>query len=86
MKKENQVLAIKRKDGVIFTVGDKFTYKNEGATIVRGKRSRRRMRVSGFEKHDMGWYVLYMPQYGDGKIEKENAWRACDLERAILIK
>lgn len=84
-KKENQVIAIKRADGKIFKVGDKVTYKNAGRSLVKGKVSRRKDRISGFEKHENGWYVLYMPQYCTGKIEKKDPWRMCDISSAIKL-
>lgn len=86
MKKENQVIAIKRADGKVFKVGDKVTYKNAGRSIVKGKVSRRKDRICGFERHDKGWYILYFPQYHTGKIEKKDAWRMCQIESAIHIK
>ncbi len=85
MKKEDKVYSLKRADGKIFSIGDKFTYPNEGVTLVKGKPRKTKMRISGFEKHDKGWYVLYMPTYSNGVKEKVNAWRACDLKSAILI-
>ncbi len=85
-KEEHLVFSIKRKDGVLFKIGDKFTYKNNtGKLIVNGKVSKRKMKICGFEKHDTGWYVLYFPQYSNGVIEKVNPWRACDIKSAILI-
>lgn len=84
MSKED-VLAIKRTDGKVFRVGDKFTYKNAGRPIVNNKISNRKMKICGFEQHEKGWYVLYLPQYSNGVIEKTNPWRACDLNSAIKI-
>ena len=84
---EHLVFAIKRADGKIFKVGDKFTYKgNTAKLIVNGKVSKRKMKICGFEQHDKGWYVLYYPQYHNGVIEKENGWRACDISSAIVIE
>lgn len=85
-KDVDSVFAIKRKDGKVFKVGDKFTYKNNtGKAIVNGKVSKRKIKICGFEKHDEGWYVLYFPEYSNGVIEKENGWRACDIKSAILL-
>jgi len=86
MTKQNQVFAIKRVDGKIFKVGDKFNWKgNYGMLMVKGGKSTKKMRISGFEQHDKGWYVLYMPTYSNGVVEKNNAWRACQIESAILL-
>lgn len=85
-KIDKSIFALKRKDGKVFKIGDKFHYGGTSKTIVKGKISRRKMRICGFEKHERGWYVLYFPQYNNGVIEKINPWRACDLNRAILIK
>ncbi len=79
------IFAVKREDKKVFTIGDKFTYKNCGRPIVNGRKSSRKMKICGFEKHEKGWYVLYFPQYSNGKIETKDPWRACDLKSAILI-
>lgn len=85
MKDETKVFALKRKDGKVFKIGDKFTYKNQGKFIVNDKPSKAKTKICGFEKHEKGWYVLFMPLYSNGKKEKVNPWRACDLKSAILI-
>jgi hypothetical protein len=86
-EKKPIIFAVKRSDGKVFSIGDKFTYKGEGTPIVLGKPSRKRMRISGFEANEKGsYYVLYFPTYSNGKVEKKEPWRACDLESAILIK
>lgn len=91
MKDRDQTIyALRNSKGKVFTIGDKFTTPQtlKSKDIVLGKVSRRKMRISGFEAHGKGWYVLYMPQYSNGVIEKnpKKAWRCCDLEEAILIK
>ena len=87
MTKQDIILSIKRKDGKIFKVGDKFHYGDKNTVwIVKGRKSTRKMRIAGFEKHDKGWYVLYFPQYANGKIEKVKPWRACDLKDAVIIQ
>jgi hypothetical protein len=83
---EDKIYSIKRADGKMFTVGDKFTYPHAGTTIVKGKPKKSKDRIFGFEKHDKGWYVLYMPVYSDGKKEKVRPWRACNLKSAIKLK
>lgn len=96
MKDRDQTIyAVKNSKGEVFTIGDEFTtavdIRCPGKTVYfkNGKRmvSKRKTRISGFEIHDKGWYVLYFPQYSDGRIEKDpkKAWRYCDLESAIKI-
>ena len=81
------IFSVRREDGKVFSVGDKFTWEgNTGKTIVNDRVSRRKMKICGFEKHEKGWYVLYFQQYSNGVIEKVNPWRACDLKYAIIIK
>lgn len=77
---ETRVHAMKRKDGKIVTVGDEVKLNYSSYAIVRGKRSRRKNRVCGFEKHSKGYYILYFPQYSNGSIEKKNPWRIADLD------
>lgn len=92
--RDSTIHAVKNSKGKVFTIGDKFTtaseLKSKTIICVKGKEmvSKRKMTIVGFEAHDKGWYVLYMPQYyKDGKIEKDikKAWRHCDLESAIKI-
>lgn len=79
---------IKRTDGEVFSIGDEFTTAHEGTSIVNGKPSNRKMRICGFEinKEHRAIYVLFMPQYSNGKIETKNPWRACRINEAIHIK
>lgn len=94
--RDSTIHALKNSKGKIFSVGDRFTTKGElksksKTIILVGKKevvSKRKIRIYGFEAHENGWYILYMPQYYNGKIEKNpsKAWRMCDLESAVLIK
>jgi hypothetical protein len=86
-----KIHSIKRADGKVFSVGDKFTTPTGrfARSIVLGKLSRRKNKICGFEvdKEDSSKiYVLYMPQYSNGVIEKKNPWRACVLDEAIHLK
>lgn len=86
---DTSIYALKNSKGKVFTIGDKFTFKgSKGKPIVNGKISKRKDRIIGFEKYNDGWYVLYLPQYSNGRIENDiqNACRMCDLESAIIIK
>lgn len=87
--RDSTIHALKNSKGKVFTIGDAFTFKgSSGKTLVNGRISNRKNRISGFEAHDKGWYILHLPQYSNGRIEKDpaKAWRMCDLENAILIK